>query len=308
MLEFTSTQLRLLLEIERTGSLARAALNLGVSPPAVSQQLARFERGVGVPLVERGARGARLTRLGQSLAGHGRRVGQELEAARETAATFLGAHLFRLRVGAPPSLSTTLLPPVLATVRYRYPDAELSVVDVMSDAGAGLIADGELDLALSAMYAELPPNESVTYEHLLDDPLMIVLPDDHRHALGGPEVPIGLAELCDESWVSGPPGRPSRRQLDDAAAERGFVPKVPFVSESYDVAQSLVDSGVAIALVPNLALDARLRTVVRPLAQPLHRRIVAVVPTSREHIPLAEDFLRSLAEVAPGARAPARSA
>lgn len=297
-MHFTSTQLRLLLEIQQTGSLARAALNLDVTPPAVSQQLARLEKEVGVPLVERGARGARLTPLGLSLAASGERVARELEAAQEKAAEFLGVHLDRLRVGAPPSLSMTLLPEVLASIRYRFPRAELSVIDVMSDAGAGLIADGVLDLALSASYVDLPRNESVSYQHLLDDPMMVVLPDDHPLAEGNADVPIGLGELADENWVSGPPGRPSRIQLDDAAAEHGFVPRVPFVTESYDVAQSLSDSGVAISLIPRLALDSRHTTIVRPPTTPLIRRIVAVVPTSREHIPLADEFLHNLAEVA----------
>lgn len=295
---FTSTQLALLVEIQRTGSLARAALNLDVTPPAVSQQLARLEKEVGVPLVERGARGARLTPLGTTLAAHGSRVAEELAAAQETAAQFLGVHLNRLRVGAPPSLSMTLLPDVLASIRYRFPHSQLSVIDVMSDAGAGLIADGLLDLALSASYTDLTKNDLVSFHHLLDDAMMVVLPYDHPLGEGSAEVPIDLAELADEDWVSGPPGRPSRVQLDDAAAERGFVPRVPFVTESYDVAQSLSDSGVAISLIPRLALNEKLTTIVRPLALPLVRRVVAVVPTSLDHIPLATEFLRDLNQVA----------
>lgn len=295
---FTSTQLALLVEIQRTGSLARAALNLDVTPPAVSQQLARLERDVGVALVERGARGARLTPLGASLALHGTRVAEELVAAQETADEFLGVHLNRLRIGAPPSLSETLLPDVLASIRYRFPNAEITVVDVMSDAGAGLIADGALDLALSASYTELPKNDVVAQHHLLDDPMMAVLPYDHPLGEGNADQPIPLGALAEESWVSGPPGRPSRIQLDDAAADYGFVPKVPFMTESYNVAQSLSDSGVAVSLIPRLALNSGLTTIVRPLTQTVVRRIVAVVPTSVDHVPLAGEFLRDLRQVA----------
>ncbi|MFT4011258.1 MAG: LysR family transcriptional regulator [Nocardioidaceae bacterium] len=293
----TSSQLALLVEIQRTGSLARAALNLTVTPPAVSQQLAKLERDIGAALVERGARGARLTTLGERMAEHGARVLAELDAAQEEASHFIGAHLNRLRVGAPPSVSTALLPEALAAARYRSPSAELSVVDIMSDAGPELVAAGVLDLALSAQYTELPHQQLVDLHHLADDPMRVVLPDDHPLAEDA-KTPLALAELADEHWASGPPGRPSRVQLDDAAADEGFVPKVPFVTESYDVSQSLANAGVAVALVPRLALNQELGTVARPLLRPLARRLFAVAPTSLEHLPLAPEFLKDLAQTA----------
>jgi molybdate transport repressor ModE-like protein len=299
-MEMSSGQLRLLVEIKRTGSLARAALNLSVSPPAVSQQLAKLEREVGAALVERGTRGTRLTELGERLAGHGERVMDELAEASETAAGFIGAHVNRLRVGAPPSLSMTLLPEALAAARYRAPKAELSVIEVKSDEGPTLVAAGELDVALSARYTQLLTTEPLTVHHLLDDPLVAVLPDDHPLA-GQPNRPIGLQELSEEQWASGPPGRPSRVQLEDAAAREGFVPQVPFVTESYDVAQSLADSGVAVSLVPRLALNPRLSTTIRSLRQPVARSIVAVVPSDTDHIPLAVEFVRDLRNIAKAA-------
>lgn len=305
-MKLTSIQLALLVEIQRTGSLARAALNLDVSPPAVSQQLARIEKDIGIALVERGARGARLTTLGRQLAEHGLVVTAELERAQQAAEEFLGTHANRLRIGAPPSVSTALLPDVLATLRYRFPQAQLSVVDVMSDAGSGLVADDVLDVALTATYVDQPANDRVVAHHMLSDPIMVVLPDDHvlaragAHARSGsdsPAVPVDLAELADEDWASGPPGRPSRVQLENAAAEHGFLPRVPFQTESYDVAQALSDAGVAIALVPKLALSDRLATNARPLASPLSREIHAVTPRSTDHIPLAAHFVAHLTQV-----------
>jgi DNA-binding transcriptional LysR family regulator len=293
----TSTQLALLVEIGRTGSLARAALNLDVTPPAISQQLARIEKEMGVPLVERGARGARLTPLGELLAAHGKLVADELGRADDTAATFLGRHANRLRIGAPPSMCVALLPDVLAAIRYQFPQAELSVVDVMSDAGPTLVADGRLDLALAASYGKLPDTDRVTLHRLLSDRLVAVLPDDHRLAARG-TTPIELSDLSRDTWVSGPRGRPSRVQLDDAAAEQGFVPSVPFETESYDVAQALAGAGVAVALIPLLALTKLPTTRARAVNPPLAREVFAVVPSSVDHIPLARHFLTRLHQLA----------
>jgi DNA-binding transcriptional LysR family regulator len=90
--------------------------------------------------------------------------------------------------------------------------------------------------------------------------------------------------------------------LEDAAAVQGFVPRVPFVTESYDVAQKLADSGVAVALVPRLALDPRMSVTTRALRDPLVRSIVAIVPSNTEHIPLAPEFVRDLQKIANAAR------
>jgi DNA-binding transcriptional LysR family regulator len=293
----TSVQLALLVEIRRTGSLARAAATIAVSPPAVSQQLARLEKDVGAPLVERGARGARLTRLGERLADHGARVADELRRAEETAADFLGTHRNRLRVGAPASVTYRLLPDVLAAIRFRFPTAELSVVDILSDAGPTLVADGTLDVAVSASYGSLPAVDAVTTHHVLADPMLVVLPDTHPRAVTDA---VDLADLTDDPWASGPPGRPSRIQLDVAAAERGFVPHVPFQTESYDVAQALTQAGVAVSLIPRLALTHPPGTRARPTTAGLVRDIVAIVPASHEHVPLADVLLGHLIEVAQG--------
>lgn len=210
----------------------------------------------------------------------------------------LGSHRNRLRIGAPPSVSMRLLPDVLAAIRYQSPTAELSVVDVMSDAGPDLVASGELDVALSAFYGNQPREDGITLHPVLTDPLLVVLPDDHRLAAQPSDAPLDLADLAHDAWVSGPPGRPSRIQLDDAAAERGFIPHVPFQTESYDVAQALNDSGVAISLIPRLALNPLPTTVRRRLKNGLNREIVAVLPTSLDHVPLARDFIRHLDGVA----------
>jgi DNA-binding transcriptional LysR family regulator len=297
----TSVHLALLVEIDRTGSLARAALNLGVTPPAVSQQLARIEKEVGVPLVERGARGARLTPLGKRLAQHGISVANELDRADETAGEFIGAHTNRLRVGAPPSLGIGLMPHVLAAIRYQFPTAELTVVDTTSDAGFTLVADGTLDVALTATYGGKPPGaDNVSVHHMLSDPLVVVLPDDHRLAADASGAPIELSLLAAEDWASGPKGRPSRTQLDDAAAEAGFIPHVPFQTESYDVAQSLAEAGVAIALIPKLALNDLPTTTNRPLSSRVAREVYAVLPSSDDHVPLAKEFLVRLQQVVSG--------
>jgi molybdate transport repressor ModE-like protein len=291
-MSLTATQLELLVQIRRTGSLARAAAGLDVSPPAVSQQLAKMEKLTGSPLVTRGARGARLTTFGALLADHGERVVAELERARAAAEDWDGAR--RLRVGAFPSASVALLADSLSALRLRFPEAELAVVDLPSDGGAELVARGDLDIALIASYLGTPRRDGIRFAHVQSDPLLLVVPDDHPVA-GAERVPF--AGLAGETWVSGPAGRPSRAQLERCAGGHGFVPRVAFQTESYDVAQAIVAAGVAVALVPALALTNKAGTVALPLEPPLAREIYAALPGRDDEVRLARELLRLVRRV-----------
>ncbi len=298
----TSSQLLILVEVKRTGSLARAASSLDVSAPAVSQQVARIEKTVGAALVERGPRGATLTPLGLRLAEHGARVFEELQLAEHAAADYLVTHATRLRIGSVPSVSASLLPPVLATLRYRHPGAELSIADLSSETSAQLVADDRLDVAFTASYLDVPPeiawDDGLRSELILREPLVVVLPHDHRLAGVPPGSPIDIGELAEDEWVGAAAGHPARTQLEECAARAGFVPRVSFRTDSYDVAQSLADVGVAIALVPHSALSDRLAVNARPLASPPYREIRAVTPRRTDHIPLVQHLLTGLRQVA----------
>lgn len=294
-------QLRLLALIERHGSLAAAAHVLGLAPAAVTQQVARAERDWQVPLVLRGPRGAALTAAGALLAKHGHAIDQHMDDAAAQLAALLGHLSLRLKVGAFQAAALHLLPPALTALRHRHPKADVSVEDVLSERGMEEVATGTLDLAVIASWGALPdPPPHITVHPLLSDPMVVVLPDDHRLATQSPEdVPVRLEDLREEAWVTILAGHAAREQFDRAAADAGFVPKIRFQTASYDVAQALVGTGIGVALVSRLALTRVPGTTHRALAHPqLHRRLHAVTAAETSLTPLADVFLALLRDVA----------
>jgi molybdate transport repressor ModE-like protein len=289
--------LQLLGEVQRAGSLAGAARALGVSPPAVSQQVARVEGELGAAVVSRGSRGASLTELGAALAQHGLAITEQVEAAAEASDRLLGRHARRLRVGAVASTVQPILADALATIRLRYPDSELSVVEVGSDTGVDLVADGDLDLALVAGYGSSPFREGLAIREVSADELLLVVPDDHA-LVATEHTTVDLRQLENAAWVSGAQGRPHRVQLDLLAAGFGFAPRVTFETESFQVAQALVSAGVAVAIVP---ATARLSLAgirhYRITGEPT-RILYAVTVQSVNHIPLAEPMLAAIRQTA----------
>ncbi|MEU2630168.1 LysR family transcriptional regulator [Kitasatospora sp. NPDC007106] len=294
-------QLRLLALIERHGSLTAAANVLGLTPAAVTQQVARAERDWNVPLVLRGPRGASLTAAGSLLAEHGRVVHRQMHEADAGLAALLGHLSLRLRVGAFQAAALHLLPPALTALRHRHPNADVSVEDILSEHGTDEVAAGGLDLAVIASWAAPPrPPPHLTVHPLLLDPMVVVLPDDHPLAVRTPgDAPLRLDELRDESWVTILAGHAAREQFDRAAAEAGFTPRIRFQTASYDVAQALVGTGIGVALVSRLALTRRPGTTHRELVQPrLHRQLHAVTATESSLTPLVDVFLTLLHDVA----------
>ncbi|MGW6405167.1 LysR family transcriptional regulator [Streptomyces sp. NPDC055134] len=294
-------QLRLLALIERHGSLTGAAHALGLSPAAVTQQVARAERDWEAPLVLRGPRGASLTPAGALLARHGRAVDEQTEAAAEGLAALLGRLSLRLRVGAFQAAALHLLPPALTALRHRHPQADVSVEDLLSERGPDEVAEGRLDLAVIASWSEPPePPAHVTVHPLLRDPMVVALPNDHP--LAAPslrDTPLRLAELRHEAWVVIVAGTAAREQFDRVAQRAGFTPRIRFQTASYAVAQALVGTGIGVALVSRLAISRLPGIVHRDLAQPRpHRELHAVTMADTSLTPLTEVFLTLLRDVA----------
>ncbi len=290
--------MRLLALIQRTGTLTGAAETLGLTPAAVTQRLTKAEQDWGTALVTRGPRGAALTPAGRVLAPYGDAVDREARAAAAAFDVFLGHASRRLRIGTFQAAALHLLPPALTALRHRHPDTDLSVVDIRSDRAVQAVASGDLDLAVLASYDSPPvPTPGVTTHHLLRDPLVVVLPDDHP--LAGPASrALRLRQLHDETWVLIRAGYTAREQFDSAAQDAGFTPHVRFETESYDVAQALVGTGIGVALVSRLALADAPGTTHRPLRTPaLHRDIHVAVPADTTVVPLAEAFLDLLRDV-----------
>ena len=134
--------------------------------------------------------------------------------------------------------------------------------------------------------------------------MVVVLPDDHPLLVDRPDqAAIGLGQLRDEAWVTIRAGHAAHAQFDHAAAAAGFTPRIRFETESYDVAQALVATGIGVALVSRLALTRLPGTTHRALApsgrhDELRRQLHAAVPADATLTPLVAVFLQLLYDVA----------
>src|SRR5437868_11910868 len=139
--------------------------------------------------------------------------------------------------------------------------------------------------------------EGLETVHLLDDRMSVALPCGHRLAH---RARLTLAELAGERWIQGDPQGLCGAMHLAACELAGFEPHVAFQSDDYNVVQGLVAAGVAISLIPELALtNLRDDIVIRSLGKKAPvRRVAAATLASSFRTPATEAMLDVLAEAA----------
>jgi DNA-binding transcriptional LysR family regulator len=296
-------RLRVLREVAQQGSFSAAGEVLGYTQSAVSQQIAALEREAGSVLVERNARGVRLTDAGRTLVEHADGILARLAAAEQELEAIAGLRGGRLRLASFPSAGATLLPLAIAEFSRRHPAVELSLVEAEPEEAIPQLKAGDLDLALVYEYADLRAAQrgldrtDVELAHLIDDPMHLALPPDHP--LAGRRR-VKLEDLSEDLWVQGDCTGSCGQMHLAACQTAGFAPRVGFETNDYNVVQGLVAAGVAVSLIAELALtNLREDIVVRPLGkQAPIRHVWAATLAGAYRSPAVEAMLEVLAVVA----------
>ena len=283
----------LFLAVAEEENFSKAAKRLGMSQPPLTEQIQALEQSLKLTLFERSRRGAKLTPVGAAILPAVRKFAQQVErlelAVREAAAGQTGV----LTIGAISSAMLDVLPPLLATLRQRYPDLTVSVREIDSAEAIPSLESGDIDLAFARLEGDI--GESIGSMPLKQDKLVIALPKGHRFA---EMARIRLASLVDEDFVM------FARQvspvyfdgLTAACLAHGFSPRVIHETRSVASQVAFVGCGQGIALVPasmkKLAPDS---VVLRPLKENLQVVTTAVAWSKARNVPLVQEITALLA-------------
>src|ERR671932_1165098 len=169
-------RMRVLREVARRGSFSAAAESLAYTQSAVSQQIAALEREAGTRLVERSARGVRLTDAGRALVEHADAILARLADAEAELEAIAGLRGGRLRLASFPSAGATIMPEAIARFRERHPAVELTLEPAEPEPSIAKLRAGEVDIALDITPGFRPPaDDGIERVHLLDDPMYVAL-------------------------------------------------------------------------------------------------------------------------------------
>ena len=239
--------------IAAAGSLSAAALRLGVSKAAVSQQLAALERRIGLPLVRRTTRALRLTEAGEQLVDDTAAAFAQIAHSVAALHDMAGAPRGLVRVSAPVALGRQHLAPGLVDFLRRYPDIRVELE--LSDRLVNLAHDG-FDLAVRHVAA--PPDSHVAWK-LCSSRTWLVASRAYLRRRGTPQQPQDLAEHdCLAYLRAGAAVWSFERARAEGEPQRVRVAvRGPLRANTSEVLREAVLGGLGIALLPDFSVAQR---------------------------------------------------
>ena len=244
--EIEFRHLRYFLAVAETLHFSKAAAQLGMAQPPLSQQIRSLERILGHPLFQRTTRGVRLTKVGEYFRERARNTVTKMQDDVEMARRLGSGHEGVLTVGFSGSVMLTTLPKAIERYRRLYPKVELRLRELVTADQMPSLLDGTLDLGF---LRDGEPQDGLALESILRERFIAVLPT--RHKLAG-KVTSRPGDLRNEPFVL------FARRMGPLAFDRtiacceaeGFRPNVVQVAPQWPTVVRLVAAGSGISLAP----------------------------------------------------------
>lgn len=268
-------QLHYLVALSSQLSFTRAAEACFVTQSTLSAGLKELEDILGVRLVERDRQSVLMTPIGAEIAARARDILAATQDLVDRAAGVMEPMCGALRLGIIPTVAPFLLPPTLRLLRERFPQLRLTLREDLTTHLIARLEDGQLDFALIA----LPfPTDALIVDDLFDDPLWLVgCPGDEDLERDPLTVTPTLAErllLLEE-------GHCLRDHTLQACGKTGRPPSGAIEATSLLTLLQMVESGLGLALVPEMAVKSGLTAspglLARPFSRPAPSRTIALV-------------------------------
>lgn len=262
--------LRYLLAVAEHASFTRAAEDLRISQPTLSQQIKQLERTVGVQLLDRTGRSVRLTDAGETYVHHARRALRDLAAAERAVHDVADLSRGHLRLAVTPTFTAYLVGPLAAELHARHPGITLEVKDMAQDRiEAGLLAD-ELDLGIAFHGPHLP---GITATPLYAETLGLVTAAGAEPAPG----PVSASGLSGRQLALLSGDFATRGHIDTYFAAHRVRPRIAVEANSIQALTEIVQRTELATVLPDAVTHDHPHLTPVPLEPPLPTRTVALL-------------------------------
>ena len=288
--------------VAQFSSMARAAVHLRMTQPAVTKVIAGLEDIFGVVLFDRSSKGVEITAFGRELLKCGTSVFDELRQGTRNIESLGDPTAGELRIGCLVSITAVLLPRIIQRFSRQYPRVIFDVDDLPASTDQqSALRERKYDLALTRLVRPIgADNSDLNVDVLFDDRMVIVAGTQSKWAR---RRKLDLSELIGEPWILAPSYTWNFSCLMEAFHKRGLqMPKARVVSLSMPLRAELVANGPYVTAVAMSALQSNiLRSTLKILPINLPDRIgqVAILTLKRRTLtPIAEHFIVSAREIA----------
>ncbi|MEV0280278.1 transcriptional regulator CynR [Streptomyces sp. NPDC050610] len=289
--------LRYLLAVAEHGNFTRAAEDLHISQPTLSQQIRQLERTLGVQLLDRTGRTVRLTDAGAVYTDHARRALRDLAAAERAVHDVQDLSRGHLRLGVTPTFTAYLTGPLTAELHSRHPGVSLTLTETTQDrVEAALLAD-DLDLGIAFAGPHLP---GITPTPLFTETLSLVTAAPHTRTAQEP-LPLPVRDLNDRQLALLSTDFATRGHIDAYFARHRTTPRVTVEANSIQALTEIVRRTDLATVLPDAITHDHAHLAPIPLDPPLPTRTVTLLhrqgaylgAAARAFTELTHDLVRS---------------
>jgi DNA-binding transcriptional LysR family regulator len=241
-------QLRFFHSVAELGSFTAAARALHLTQPAVSNQIRNLEDELGQQVFERQGRTVRLTRAGEVLYTHTRRIFQQVREAQAILDDLKSLQTGRLQLGTVDVMSIYVLPQIFQVFHHNFPKVEVSIeVDDSTNISRG-VRDGRYDLGFVTLPLRVDGLESIP---VYRDVMRAIAPAGHE--LAGRKK-VSLADLASTTMIVYKRGSVTRSILEQAFRSQG-VELVPDMEiDRPEAMKKLVEAGLGVSIMPVMSI------------------------------------------------------
>jgi LysR family nitrogen assimilation transcriptional regulator len=300
-------QLAYFVAVADCGTISRAAAQLSIAQPSLSEALARFEKQLGTRLVIRGVRGIELTEAGMTLARHGRNilqsVKQALEEVHERDTDVRGT----VSIALTPSLARLLMVPIAESLHVDFPQLKLQISEGNSGHISDWVQNEQVDLGVVYEGLDLSPFSA---QLLITEELFLISAPDNWPPAGHPHLsrdqPVDFSALRDIPLML--PNRPHglRALIDREAKAAGIQLQVALEIDPLRHLISMVDRASGYTILTHAAVAeerAQGRLILVPIRNPTILRAAYLVrkhgrPVTSSTQIVENMVLRLIAEIA----------
>jgi LysR family transcriptional activator of glutamate synthase operon len=298
-------QLRYLEAVVRHRHFTRAADELHVAQSALSHQVARLERELGVELLQRTTRSVEPTEAGLLVAARARSILAETGALREEVDELRGLVRGRVTVGALLFGGELDIPALLASFTGAYPQIDVGLREGTVQRMVDGLGDGSVDVAF---VLEREPRDEFERAPLSSEELAVVMSPAHR--LAADSGPLRVGALADERLIGFERGSSVRQLVDETFERAGVNPRIALEGNDLALVRSLVAEGIGLAIMPRTFAELPGPPVaLRPLTPALRMTVALWWRRGRHLSPAARAFVQFARDRAtlPAPQAPRRA-
>ena len=240
--------------IADTKSISKAAEELFIAQPSLSQSLQRIERELGTHLFIREPRGMKLTYAGEKYYLMAKEILDIYSDFKSEITHINELKAGRLVIGIARYMGMNILPNILPKFNKNYPNIEIIIREENTRVLENLVLGGNVDFALTHVHKK-EMNEKINYEILKEDEFLLVTPkaylkDSDKIKVKDGKSYVDLRDLEGEKFILLDINKGIRKVQDRTIKSYGISPDLVFTTKNFETAKRLAANGMGITIIP----------------------------------------------------------